>query len=129
MDQVVTIPSVKNTSKEIEVHNDDSVPTDLTVSISGPSQELNQDRSDAHSFENEAGNGDIVKRLRSEIKYLNLELQLKNVPLEKLLTETRQEVELLKQHVHLSNAKVKTLEKENALLSDKYLELQIFNLR
>ena len=129
MEQVVSISSVKNSPGEIEVYYDDSVPTDLTVSISGPVQEVNHDRSDAVSFENEARNAEIVKRLRSEIKFLKLELQKKNVPLEKLLAETRQEVELLKQHVHFSNSKVKALEKENALLSDKFLEIQIINLR
>ena len=129
MDRNPANSSVQNSPKEVVIYTEDSVPTDLTVSISGPNQELNQDRSDAPSFENETGYGDSVKRLQSEIKFLKLVLQQKNVPLEKLLAETRQEVDLSKQHIHLLNAKVKTVEKENSLLSEKFLELQIINLR
>ena len=131
-DPLVSISLINNESKEMELFNDDSVPTDLTVSVSGPVQGFNhiEEESDAGDVENEPSNAaETVKRLRSENKFLKLELHQKNARLEKRLDEARREVDSVKQHVHLSNTNIQTLNKENLLLSDKCLQLHIINLR
>ncbi len=111
---------------------EDSVPTDLTVSVSAPSQdqeisELSLDgdkRSQQDQFHHE-----IVKRLRSEVQLHKLLVAQKNAETERLLADKKQEIELLKQHVHLSNRENEALKKENTTLSEDIVDLQTKHLR
>jgi hypothetical protein len=108
---------------------DDSVPTDLTVSVSAPSQdhEISEISSIVDSEklpQQEKHHQDIVKRLRSELQLAKLSVSKKSVETERILADKKQEIELLKHHAHLHSRENETLKKENNSLSQNILDLQ-----
>jgi hypothetical protein len=120
--------------KEVSSIGDDSVPTDLTVSVSAPSQdhEISEISSIVDSekrSKQEKHHQDIVKRLRSELQLTKLSVSKKSVETERILFDKKQEIELLKQHAHLYCRENETLKKENNSLSQNILDLQTKNLR
>jgi hypothetical protein len=124
----------ENKLKESLSIGDDSVPTDLTVSVSAPSQdhEISEISSIVESekrSQQEKHHQDIVKRLRSELQLTKLSVSKKNVETEKILSDKKQEIELLKQHAHLYSRENENLKKENNSLSQNIVDLQTKNLR
>jgi hypothetical protein len=124
----------ENKLKESLSIGDDSVPTDLTVSVSAPSQdhEISEISSIVESekrSQQEKHHQDIVKRLRSELQLTKLSVSKKNVETEKILADKKQEIELLKQHAHLYSRENENLKKENNSLSQNIVDLQTKNLR
>lgn len=124
--------SVNENSKLKEtITSEDSVPTDLTVSVNALSQdqEISEisdlvDDDKRTTQQRQLYHQEIVKRLRSELQLQKILLSQKNAEAERIQTETKQEVELLKQHVHLSTRENEALKKENAILSEEILDLQ-----
>ncbi|XP_057364979.1 progesterone-induced-blocking factor 1-like [Daphnia carinata] len=113
---------------------EDSVPTDLTVSVSAPSQdqeisEISLIVDGEKKSQQEQYYQEIVKRLRSELQLQKLSVSKKDVETERILVEKQQEIELLKQHVNLSHRENETLKKENNSLSQSIVDLQTKNLR
>lgn len=106
---------------------EDSVPSDLTVSVSiSKDQEISELGADEIShLEGVAAN----KRLLSEFQYKKLQLARAQADLEKERAELRQEIELLKRHVHLSAKENEALQKENHVATDQIVELQTSHLR
>ena len=100
---------------------EDSVPTDLTVSLSAPTQTDN-----SHSSQNDSLH---VKRLQSELHFHKLALAQKNAAIEKLEAEKRSEIELLKDHIHLAGKENAGLTCETQQLKQKYQELEGHHLR
>lgn len=132
VDSVSVSVNESNKLKET-LGSEDSVPTDLTVSVSAPSQD--QEISELSLvngekiFQSEQYHQEVVKRLRSELQLQKILVSQKNGEAEKILAATKQEVELLKQHVHLSNRENEALKKENINLSEIIVDLQTKNLR
>ncbi|KAI9562233.1 hypothetical protein GHT06_013198 [Daphnia sinensis] len=113
---------------------EDSVPTDLTVSVSAPSQdqeisEISLIVDGEKKSQQEQYYQEIVKRLRIELQLQKLSVSKKDVETERILAEKQQEIELLKQHVNLSHRENETLKKENNSLSQNIVDLQTKNLR
>ncbi|EFX79131.1 hypothetical protein DAPPUDRAFT_104583 [Daphnia pulex] len=124
----------ENKLKESLSIGDYSVPTDLTVSVSAPSQdhEISEISSIVESekrSQQEKHHQDIVKRLRSELQLTKLSVSKKIVETEKILADKKQEIELLKQHAHLYSRENENLKKENNSLSQNIVDLQTKNLR
>ena len=106
---------------------EDSVPSDLTVSVSlGKDQEISDLAADDISHSEGAAN---KKRLLSELQYKKLQLVRAQAELEKERTELRQEIQLLKRHVQLSAKETENLQKENNVATNQIVELQTSHLR
>ncbi|KAK4002881.1 hypothetical protein OUZ56_004675 [Daphnia magna] len=113
---------------------EDSVPTDLTVSVSVPSQdqeisEISLIVDGEKKSQQEQYYQEVVKRLRIELQLQKLSVSKKDVETERILADKQQEIELLKQHVNLSHRENETLKKENNSLSQNIVDLQTKNLR
>ena len=123
--------TINDTKIKETLISEDSVPTDLTVSVSAPSQDQDvselsyvdgEKRSDQYRYE-------IVKRLRSELQLQKLLVAQKNAETERLLADKKQEIELLKQHVNLSSRENAALKRENTTLSEDIVTVQTKYLR
>lgn len=133
----VSVPVALNEGRKLTESlsiGEDSVPTDLTVSVSAPSQdqeisEISLIVDGEKKSQQEQYYQEIVKRLRSELQLQKLSVSKKNVETERILIEKKQEIDLLKQHVNLSHRENETLKKENNSLSQNIVDLQTKNLR
>lgn len=107
---------------------EDSVPTDLTVSLSGPQGDSLQDASDAND-DVRLGLSKLVKSLRSEVQLQKLALNKKQAAIDHLNVQQKVQLELLEQKLRLSEGDVQLLRKENETLSEQIEKLQKENLR
>ena len=109
---------------------EDSVPTDLTVSVSGHQQTAdNSENSLGGPTTTDVKCKDFVKRLQSDIQFQKLALAQKNAILEKLQSEKRTEIDLLKSHILLANRENEALKNANNQLEAKLSDIQTSNVR
>lgn len=127
----VSVSVNENSRLKETLISEDSVPTDLTVSVSALSQdqEISESSVVVDGEKQPLRQGDlyhqeIVKRLRSELQLQKILLSQKNAETDRIQADAKQEVELLKQHVHLSNRENEALKKENTTLSEEILDIQ-----
>lgn len=109
--------------------NEDSVPTDLTVSVSVPSSGHHQQEKSELSSLAEENETALIKRLRSELQFQKLCLARKEADLEKFQADRHQEIELLRKHVHLSSRENEALQRESRVASDRIVELNASHSR
>lgn len=132
VDSVSVVATEDGKLKESLV-SEDSVPTDLTVSVTATSQDQEISEISNVDTDKRIEHGqlrqEIVKRLRSELQVQKLLSAQKNAETENILAEKGQEIELLKQHIKLSTKEIEGLKKENSTLSEEILELQTKTLR